>query len=190
MNTEKRLHTTRTRDSNYTDHGSVRRLNANELANPQLRPDNKNLAKALAFDTTFTRPDNIQAQELMKNEYHTDYLNEAPVVREHNIQHLGGSFLNGNHWRLERDPTWYQGRGKARAVGVFGDVAKTVEGAGKIAAAVAGGSFLNGNHWRLARDPTWYQGRGKERAVGVFGDVAKTVEGAGNIASAVAGGSL
>ena len=98
---------------------------------------------------------------------------------------------NKQHPRLSRDPTWFPGRGKQRAVDVFGNVAKTVEGAGKIAAAVAGGgSFLTGNHPRLARDPTWYRGRGKQRAVDVFGNVAKTVEGVGNIAAAVAGGSL
>ena len=51
----------------------------------------------------------------------------------------GGSFLTGNHPRLARDPTWYPGRGKQRAVDVFGNVAKTVEGVGNIAAAVAGG---------------------------------------------------
>lgn len=65
------------------------------------------------------------------------YMNVRTLYdREPNSQVIGGSFLNGNHWRLKRDPTWYQGRGKQRAVDVFGSVAKIAEGVGKVAAAV------------------------------------------------------
>ena len=70
-------------DSAYTNTGGgVRRLNPVEEENPQLRPDNKYLEAEL------------QGHPLKSN--FTDYLNEAPIVREHNENLMeGGSLIGG-----------------------------------------------------------------------------------------------
>jgi hypothetical protein len=125
--------------------GSYRRFGPNDSF-PSSRSPNANLSRILQDEaelTTHTRNiDPLEARQSNKwanvNQPLDDFdrptnvnLNNAGVVGG-----AGGSFLNGNHWRLARDPTWYKGRGKQRAVDVFGDVAKTVEGVGNIAAAV------------------------------------------------------
>ena len=66
----------------------------------------------------------------MDNEDHKEFKS----ITGHYINELGGgSFLNGNHWRLERDPTWYRGRGKERAVKVLGSVGDITKGVGQVA---------------------------------------------------------
>ena len=65
----------------------------------------------------------------MDNEDHKEFKS----ITGHYINEAGGSFLNGNHWRLARDPTWFQGRGKERAVKVLGSVGDIVKGVGQVA---------------------------------------------------------
>ena len=136
------LHTMMTNDYHYTDHISVRRLSPAELANPQLRVDNRNLKMALEYQSLPSRPQNKHIITERTTEYLTDYPNEAPIVREHNNAHMGGgSFAGGaiknagpdpNHPRLSRDPSWYEGRGKDRAKEFGNSVLKGVEMAAEI----------------------------------------------------------
>ena len=88
-------------DSAYTNTGGgVRRLNPVEEENPQLRPDNRDLVSYLSYPAVPARPENkyleaeLQGHPLKSN--FTDYLNEAPIVREHNENLLeGGSLIGG-----------------------------------------------------------------------------------------------
>lgn len=90
------LETSKTQNHNYTDHNSVRRLNASELANRQLRSGNKHLESAMTVSEGKKRPSNRNMNELAQR-YLTDYHNEAPVVREHHNLLEGGSFF-GDIW--------------------------------------------------------------------------------------------
>lgn len=115
---------------------------------PMLRPNNSGLANIMVQMPQI----NSNAQIRPSSQAVLRLLNPQDVgsggmqnnMREpnDNIPDISGGKLkypagwDPQHPRLSRDPTWYPGRGKARAVQVFGDVAKTIEGAGKIAAAV------------------------------------------------------
>ena len=127
-----------------------------EVGTMLLRPHNGNLNNVLvpsngyanmAYNNAVVRPSNpAVAKEL---EYRNTFYgkrepNEVVVNKDEDkdmdggMSELmeGGSFLNGNHWRLARDPTWYRGRGKARALQALGSVADIAKGVGQVAAAV------------------------------------------------------
>tara|TARA_R110002072_G_scaffold192549_2_gene349582 strand:- start:3206 stop:3607 length:402 start_codon:yes stop_codon:yes gene_type:complete len=90
--------------------------------NAPIRPSNPAVARALDYRNTFYgRASNHKVVEKDTDETMDGGMNEMME---------GGSFLNGNHWRLARDPTWYRGRGKARALQVFGNVADIAKGVG------------------------------------------------------------
>ena len=122
---------------------------------PSSRPHNKFLSNivvptdelegTVAERGLSTRPQNENAK----------YLNVRTLYdREPNNAVVGGTmFLTGvgtpsggklkypagwnpQHPRLSRDPTWYPGRGKARAASIFHDVSGAIQGIGKVAAAV------------------------------------------------------
>lgn len=66
---------------NYDEHNSVRRLTADEAATLRTRPENKDLGYYLKAPSLKERPPNRKMDDRV---YLTDYLNEAPIVREHN----------------------------------------------------------------------------------------------------------
>ena len=79
-------------DSAYTNTGgNVRRLSPLEEGNIQMRRDNKDLESYLTYPAQRRRLDN---RNLDAPKHHlTDYLDEAPIVREHNDMLTGGSLL-------------------------------------------------------------------------------------------------
>jgi len=94
MNGVSSLHTAMTSSHHYTDMNTVRRLSPAEMANPQLRPNNKYLAELMNPPLMKSRPNNPAIVAEMNKEHLTDYPNEAPVVRVHNNAFTGGGLLD------------------------------------------------------------------------------------------------
>tara|TARA_R110002073_G_scaffold320989_1_gene496856 strand:+ start:15238 stop:15630 length:393 start_codon:yes stop_codon:yes gene_type:complete len=125
--------------------GSYRRFGANDSF-PSSRVPNNNLSRILQDEaelTTHSRNiDPLEERSSNKFARVNQPLDDFDRPQNVNLNNdgmvggTGGSFLNGNHWRLKRDPTWYPGRGKQRAMDVLGSVAKIADGVGKVAAAV------------------------------------------------------
>lgn len=89
-------------DSAYTNTGgNVRRLTEEELNNKQLRKDNTYLANYMSYPYVPARPENRELEEEdvsghpLKSRF-TDYPNEAPIVRDHNVSLTGGSVVGGS----------------------------------------------------------------------------------------------
>ena len=88
--------------STYVNNGGgVRRLTENEAEFINLRPENKDLMKYLDNPVPHARPENKFLEEELAahplKQGFTDYLNEAPVVREHNNMLVsGGSLIGGS----------------------------------------------------------------------------------------------
>lgn len=81
--------------------GGVRRLTENEAEFINLRPENKDLMSYMNYPVPKARPENRFLEEELAahplKQGFTDYLNEAPVVREHNNALIsGGSLIGGS----------------------------------------------------------------------------------------------
>jgi len=81
--------------------GGVRRLTENEAEFINLRPENKDLMSYMNYPVPKARKENRFLEEELAahplKQGFTDYLNEAPVVREHNNTLIsGGSLIGGS----------------------------------------------------------------------------------------------
>lgn len=80
----------------YRESGSVKRLSNAEQQNRQLRPNNSNMSYIESIPPSYSRHHNKAIEAEMGKEYLTDYPNEAPIVREHNKEYMGGGTMGGN----------------------------------------------------------------------------------------------
>lgn len=126
-------------DSAYSNTGGgVRRLNPVEEENPQLRADNKELVSYLSYPAVPARADNkyleaeLQGHPLKSN--FTDYLNEAPIVREHNENLMEGGSLIGGEGGVYHGGSMIRGgdlQGTVKKVGSAVSTGKTIFDIGK-----------------------------------------------------------
>tara|TARA_B110000046_G_C13021069_1_gene411222 strand:- start:422 stop:982 length:561 start_codon:yes stop_codon:yes gene_type:complete len=163
----------------YGDMSSYKRLSEEELKNPQLRPDNRNIDSIdKAVYPLNNRGHNMEAIKMIPDSYErTLYPEERPVMRfENNAIGDRGSFVK----KVFSPHAAFDANAPANA-NLDNRSEETDGGVAKQAPAdVMGGSVKNAgwdpNHPRLSRDPNWYQGRGKDNAKEFFGNVLKGIE--------------